>query len=269
VALRIDDLPAASGGLVRLVTLDRPEKRNALDAAHLRLLDEAFAKAAGDERVRALVLQAEGPAFCGGYDLSSPFDALAPDGLVVTTMQALRACEVPVVAVVEGPAVGAGLELALSADFRVASEAASFCLPPARLGIAYGPAGLARLAAVVGTARARRMVFTAETVPSREALRIGLVDEVVAPDSEPTDEMLAHVPGTWATARERALQLAGTIAAMAPKAVRLMKRTFDALEHGRDISGLEPERRALFASQDVAEGLRAQAERRTPRFTGH
>jgi enoyl-CoA hydratase len=268
VALRIDDRPAPNGGLVRFVTLDRPEKRNALDGSHLRMLADAFAKAADDVQVRVVVLQAEGPAFCGGYDLSNAFDALAPDGLVVTTMEALRACEAPVVAVVEGPAVGAGLELALAADFRVASEAASFCLPPARLGIAYGPAGLARLASVVGTSRARRMVFTAETVSARDALRIGLVDEVVAPDSEPTDEMLAHVPGTWATARERGVQLAETIASMAPRAVRLMKRTFDALEHGHETSGLEPERRALFASSDVAEGLRAQAERRPPKFSG-
>ncbi len=255
MALRIDDRPGTAGGLVRTVTLDRPEKRNALDADHLEQLALAFAGAAADPEVRVLLLQAEGPAFCGGYDLSRPFEALAPDGLVVTTMEALRACEVPVLAVIEGPAVGAGLELALAADFRVASEAASFCLPPAKLGIAYGPAGLARLAAVVGTACARRMVFTAQTVTAHDAGRVGLVDELVLPDA-----------GT--TARERGRQLAGTIAAMAPKAVRLMKRTFDAIEHGRDSGVLEPERRALFASQDAAEAMRARAEKRAPLFSG-
>jgi enoyl-CoA hydratase len=255
VALRIEDRPAPSGGLLRTLTLDRPDKRNALDADHLGQLSAAFAAAAADEEVRVLVLQAEGSAFCAGYDLSSPFGELAPDGLVVTTMEALRACELPVIAVVEGPAVGAGLELALAADLRVASDAASFCLPPAKLGIAYGPAGLARLVSVVGTARARRMVFTAGTVRADEAARIGLVDELV-----PTEA------GT--TARERAGQLAETVATMAPKAVRLMKRTFDALEHGRDTAPLEPERRALFASQDAAEGLRARTGRREPRFTG-
>jgi enoyl-CoA hydratase/carnithine racemase len=249
----VSDRARPHGGLVRTLTLSRPDRRNALDPEHLARLVDAFDAAEADPLVRAVVLQGEGKAFCAGWDLSHPFDPADPDGPVRRAMARVRACALPVVARVEGAAFGAGLELAISADLRVAGPGASFCLPPAKLGIAYAPEGLARLVALVGTAAARRMVFGAGVVDAQEALRIGLVDAL-------SDEPEAHVA-----------RLVDALADTAPLAVRMMKRTLDALEPAMPPdarAAMEPARQALFASQDAAEGLAAMVERRPAKFLG-
>lgn len=256
MALLVRDRERPSGGIVRTLVLSRPEKRNALDPAHLDLLARAVADAAATTTVRAIVLAAEGRAFCAGWDLSNPFDPADPDGPVTRTMAAVRACPVPVIAQVEGAAFGAGLELAISADLRVATGAATFCLPPAKLGIAYVPEGLARLAALTSTSFARRMVLAAEVIDAAEAHRTGLVDELV---------------NDAAAADARVTQLADAIAGLAPLAVRHMKRTLNELEPAlrADLrAALETERLALFASEDALEGRLAFAEKRPARFQG-
>lgn len=271
MALLVLDRERPHGGVVRTLVLSRPEKRNALDPAHLGLLGEALAAAAADVRVRVVVLTAQGKAFSAGYDLTKAFDPDAPDALVVKTMAAVRACPVPTIAQVEGAAFGAGLELAISCDFRVAGDDATFCLPPAKLGIAYAPEGLARLVALVGTRQARLLAFTARVVASREALEMGLIDERVAPDTETTDEMLAGARATLSPVEARVAQLADAIADLAPLAVRLMKRTFESLTPAMDAAArasLERERVALFRSEDAAEGLAAFGARRPPDFKG-
>ena len=152
----------------------------------------------------------------------------------------------------------------------MAGAGASFCLPPAKLGIAYAPEGLARLAGLVGTAAARRMAFGAFTIGAEEALEIGLIDRLVdGEDSEPTDEMLAGAGSEQVGAEVDAL--ADGLAQMAPLAVRLMKRTFNALEPVIEPSlraAIEVERRALFGSRDAAEGLAALQSKRAPSFEG-
>jgi enoyl-CoA hydratase/carnithine racemase len=255
--LHVADRARPHGGLVRTLTLSRPERRNALDPTHLELLREAVAAAEAEPLVRVVVVTGEGSAFCAGYDLAAPFpegDA-TPDEIVVRTMEAVRRARMPVVARVNGPAFGAGFELAISADLRVASTAASFCLPPARLGIAYAPEGLGRLVGLVGIAASRRLAFTGDVVDARTARELGLVDELAL---EP--ELDAHVE-----------RLADRLADAAPMAVAAMKRTFNALETRLDEEerrvALE-DRRACYASEDVAEGLAAFAEKRPARFRG-
>jgi enoyl-CoA hydratase/carnithine racemase len=255
VALTIADRARPHGGLVRTLTLARPEKRNALDREHLVALGSAVARAAREPLVRVLVISAAGSAFSAGYDLSTPFDAEAPDTLVMRTMALVRASPLPVVAAVQGAAFGAGLELAMSADLRLASDAATFCLPPAKLGIAYASEGLARLVSLVGTAAARRLAFTGEVLDATEALRIRLIDGLT------TAEGLAA----------KVHELADRLADAAPLAVRTMKATFNALEPvlpAEHRAAFEEERVALFTSEDAAEGLAAFAERRLPVFRG-
>lgn len=253
--MKVSDRVTESGALVRTLTLSRPERRNALDAGRLQALENAVVAAGANERVRAVVVAGEGQAFCAGYDLSVPFPEEAPDGLVVRAMNALRHCLRPTVARVQGPAFGAGLELALSCDVRIASFDASFCLPPAKLGIAYAPGGLARLASLVGTSKARLMAFTGRVVSAKQALSWGLVDEVVSPD-----ELDASVKA-----------VADEMANASPLAVLAMKKTLNGLEASLSPDGLaeaERDRLACYRSADLQEGLRAFRQKQRPRFTG-
>ncbi len=256
MAILVDDCARPHGGLIRTLTIARPERRNALDHAHFRLLAEAIAEAARIDAVRVLVVTGQGTAFCAGYDLSTPLNpdaATAPDAIVLQTMTSVRACPIPIIARVNGPAFGAGLELAISCDLRVVSDQSTFCLPPARLGIAYAPEGLARLVSLIGTGAARRMVFSCEVVPADRALALGLVEEL-APA---------------ALLDERTIALADTIADAAPLAVAAMKRTFNRLElalppnHREEA---ERDRLACYASDDAAEGAAAFVSRRPPVF---
>lgn len=257
MSLLVTDRALASGAVVRTLTLDRPDRRNALSPEQLGRLRAAVEAVERDSSVRALVIAGSGRAFCSGYDLGTAFPEgdSAPDTIVVETMRAVRACAVPVIARVQGAAFGAGLELAISCDLRVCSTHVSFCLPPARLGIAYAPEGLARLVSLVGTARARRMTFTAQVVDAATALDWGLVDELVAAD-----------------ALDAAVEsLANTVASMAPLAVRAMKRTFNALEAAlgaAERNSAERERISCYGSADASEGLEAFMQKRPPIFRG-
>ncbi len=256
MALEIHDRQRPQGGLVRTLLLARPEKRNALDVAHLSQLGTALDAAGREPNVRVVVVAAQGKSFCAGYDLSQPFEAEAPDALVVKTMAAVRSFPRPTIARVEGAAFGAGLELAISCDFRLATCGASFCLPPAKLGIAYAPEGLARLIALVGVARAKSLAFTGRVVDAGEAKEMNLVDELLEGEAA----MTARLSG-----------LGDQLADVAPNAVALMKRTFAALEpslSAAERAVLESERIALFGSEDAAEGLAAFAARRPPLFRG-
>jgi enoyl-CoA hydratase/carnithine racemase len=258
MSVLVEDRARPGGGLVRTVTIARPDRRNALDPSHLQDLGSALVAAAGDPQVRALVIAGQGTAFCAGYDLGNPLAAAgaeAPDALVLETMAAVQACQLPTIARVQGPAFGAGLHLAIACDLRVASEKASFCLPPAKLGIAYAPEGLSRLAALVGTSTARRLAFTGEVVSASRALALRLVDELTG-----TDDLDARVEA-----------LANALADAAPLAVRAMKRSFNALEaalasEARALA--EQDRLACYGSEDAREGLRAFAEKRAPVFLG-
>jgi enoyl-CoA hydratase/carnithine racemase len=253
------ELSPSDDGIWSLI-LSRPEKRNALDNALLKQLDELLAQASASD-ARVLCLRARGQAFCAGFDWEGlkrfrPSDEL-PDSFLGEVLTRLQTHRLPAVALIEGAAYGAGCELALACDFRIASAKASFCMPPARLGIVYSPEGMHRLAQVVGPARAKRMFLSGEKLDAPSALTHGLVDEVHASES---------------AAAGAAENLCRALASGAPLAVQGMKRQFSALFSLRlseeERSGCEALRRQAFESEDFQEGLSALEENRAPKFRG-
>ncbi len=256
-SIRVEDR-----GFVRVLTVDNPVKRNAFDYGSLAELAGACARAASD-RVRCLVLRGAGDAFSSGFDI----DAMEGDGpggdrpdlATERAMEAVEAVPCPTVAFVNGPAFGAGCELAVTCDLRIASERARMGMPPAKLGVVYAAAGIRRFLALVGPAHAREMFFTGRPVDAAKALSMGLVDRVAPP----------------VDAEAAVLALADEIAANAPIAVQGMKRILRLLEstHERGLTDAERAevsalRSRAFESADLREGRRAWSERRTPRFDG-
>jgi enoyl-CoA hydratase/carnithine racemase len=254
-ALGIDDL----GSGVRQLTIAHPERRNALDGGVLEALAAAVADGGG---VRAWLVCGAGEAiFSSGYDLSNLSriepDAPLPDERIGEVFDALMQHPAPSVALVNGPAFGAGCELALACDFRVGDSRAVFCMPPAKLGVVYALKGLARVADRIGLGAARFLFLSGRRCGADEALRLGLLD---------------ILESTAAEARAQAVALCRELAQAAPLAVTGMRRGFALLAKGGGTAGERDEydalRRASFNSDDAAEGRAAILEKRTPRFEG-
>ena len=250
-------------GVLRL-TISHPAKRGALDRAILEALAGAVAGAPG-RGARCLLLTGEGGTFSSGYDLGDLAGEAAgedAEGRVArpftAALDALDACDLPVVAALGGHTVGGGLELALACDLRVAARDIRLAMPPAKLGLIYAPAGLRRFVDVVGAARTRELFLLGRPVGAEAALAWGLVHAVVAGDE------LEGAALDWAR------ELAGN----APLSVRGTKRVLRTLlaAEGRLAPAEEEElrelRRACFASEDFREGVRAVAERRPARWKG-
>ncbi|MGH9901832.1 MAG: enoyl-CoA hydratase/isomerase family protein, partial [Pyrinomonadaceae bacterium] len=248
------------GGLA-LIRLDRPEKRNALTRAMLERLAELFGGLKGRGDLRVVILTGAGrEAFSAGTDIGE-LASLDEDGarraseLGQKVCDLIETCGVPVIAAVNGAAVGGGCELALACHLRVASADARFSLPETRLGVIPAYGGTQRLARIVGGGRALGAMLAGETVTADEALRAGLVNRVAAPGE----------------ALREAEALAGEIMCNAPLAVRacleaVTRGTRLPLEEGL---ALEAELFAgLFATEDVREGTAAFLEKRAPRFEG-
>jgi enoyl-CoA hydratase len=255
-----DELTYETVDNVGLITLDRPEARNALTPTTYRELEDAVRTTTA----RCLVVTGVDPAFCSGDDvkvLMAPAGERlaaggpAPEPQLTPAAAALLGTDVPVVAAVNGAAVGWGMELALLADIRVASDRARFGELFVRRGLCCDVAGLGRLASLVGRERAAELLFTGRVIDAEEASAIGLVARVV-----PHRELLAT-----------ALALADRIAANPPLAVRKLKQglrlaldpDWDAL--GRWVSASLTE---LFRTEDHREGVASFLERREPRFVG-
>lgn len=243
---------------VCLMTLHRPEALNALNTALLGELASALRAAAADERVRAVVLTGSQKAFAAGADINE----MAARDLVgmledprVQHWQAIAAFEKPLIAAVDGYALGGGCELAMSADILIAGQTARFGQPEINLGIMPGAGGTQRLLRAVGKSRAMQMVLTGEAIDAHEACRLGLVSEVVP---------------AQATV-ERALQIARQIAQKAPLAVRLAKQALLKAFDTDLATGLRFERQAfvlLAGTEDRNEGIRAFQEKRQAQFQG-
>lgn len=204
---------------VAVITLNRPDARNALSWELVRELDACLRRLGASGEVGACVLTGAGKAFCAGADLKER-TGMSPDELVAHT-QAIRECTdlvaampVPMIAAVNGPAYAGGMELAIACDIRIASDGASFALPEVKLGIFPGAGGPLRLPGIVGRGWARLMVFGGEPIDSREALRIGLVERLV-----PADRLMAE-----------AMAVARGIAAHRAEGVRAAKRLMRAAE---------------------------------------
>ena len=248
---------------VAVLTLALPDRRNAMTAELTAAWVDAVAALRADDSVRAVVVTGEGSAFCAGGDLS--WISESPDLSVIALRErmlpfyrswlSVRDLDIPVIAAVNGPAVGAGLCLALACDIRYAATDATFSAPFARLGMHPGMAATYLLPEAVGLARAREMLLTGRRVGAEEALAIGLVSGIY----EPADLL------------EEVMVIARIVAESAPIAVRLTKSALAFAGHHSIDAALDWEGLAqpvTMASADLREGLAAQSERRPPHFTG-
>jgi len=257
---------------VAAITLNRPQVLNALNATMLRELDEAFAALALDSSVRAILLRgAGGKAFAAGADIAelAKVDSSSGELMAETAQRIFRRIETlgkPVLAIIDGFALGGGCELAMACTLRLAASTARLGQPEIKLGIIPGYGGTQRLPRLVGRGAALKLLLTGQIIDAAEALRIGLVDEVVeaAPAAQSPDAN--HDPlGT------RALELVRTLAAQPPLTIAAM---LDAVDRGADLPldqaiALEASIFGrLCATQDMREGTRAFLEKRAANFTG-
>lgn len=245
---------------VRILTIDRPEKRNALNTAVRAALSQALAEAAGDPAVRVVVFTGAGDqAFVAGADVSE-FAGRTP----LEQREAMRAPTVfddvwgfpkPTIAMINGYCLGGGCELALACDLRIGADSAKLGQPEVRLGIIPGGGGTQRLPRLVGYGKASQLVLTGEIVDAVSAYEIGLLDEIV-----PAVEL-----------RERTLEIARSMAEKSPVTLALAKRALRTayemplsagLEHERDLFAL------AFATEDKVEGVQAFLEKRPPEWKG-
>lgn len=238
---------------VAIVELRRAPN-NFFDVAMIRRIADLYESLAGDGGVRAIVLCADGKHFCAGADFGGSRGSGGPGELYREALR-LFAAELPVVAAVQGAAIGGGLGLACSADFRVASPQARFSANFARLGFHHGFALSATLPAIVGQQHALELLYTGRRIDGAEAERIGLVNRLVEPDE----------------LRTTAVELAREIAASAPLAVRSIRHTMrdslvDAVATAVDREASEQQR--LQQTADWREGVAASMERRDPVFRG-
>lgn len=245
-------------GAIALFTLDRPERRNAIDAAMTNALRDALARFEADPDLHVGVLCGAGRVFCAGMDLAA-FDTgqvedvlFGPGGFGGLTE--LRRTK-PLIAAVHGAALAGGFELALACDLIVAEEGCRFGLPEVLRGLVAGAGGALRLASLIPPARAREILLTGRMIDTAEAWDLGLIAR----------------RASLGAGLDTALELAGNIAANAPLAVAETLRLSRAAETAQ-IAALWPENtrtlRAIMASDDAQEGARAFLEKRPPQWLG-
>ncbi len=246
---------------VATLSLDRPKQLNALDAATLRELARAVREIRRDAGVRAVVVTGAGEkAFSAGADIPAMAAMSGAEGHAYSrlghdVLARLEALAVPVVAAVNGVALGGGLELALACDLIVASERARFGQPEINLGLIPGFGGTQRLVRRIGQTRARELIYLGHMITAEEALRVGLVNRVVPA------ERLA----------EEAARLAADLAAKAPIALAEAKRATAVAADADLETGCRYETEAFgvtFATEDRVEGLKAFMDKRAPAWKG-
>lgn len=256
-----ENLICETNGLIATVTLNRPKVLNALNAATFADLRSVFTALAADAAVRAILLTGAGDrAFAAGADIGELANTDAATGKELSLrgqaiFHLIESCGKPVIACINGFALGGGCELALACALRLASETAKLGQPEVKLGLIPGYGGTQRLPRLVGKGAALHLLLTGEIITAQEALRIGLVNEVV-----PADRLLA-----------RGLEIALAIAAQAPLAVR---RCIEAVNQGEGLAlaeslsleaGMFGE---LCGTEDKAEGTQAFLAKRKPEWRG-
>jgi enoyl-CoA hydratase/carnithine racemase len=252
------NLVVTRDGHIARLTIDRPDKRNAMTAAMWAGLPGVLDGLAGDHDVRVLVVTGAGPSFCAGADIADllsgpdpadPMAAVRRDNLAAQA--ALREFPKPTVAMIRGHCIGGGVELAACCDLRFADPTAVFGVTPAKVGVVYTPSSTKALIDLVGAAMTKYLLFSGELIDAPTALRAGLVDRLVPPG-----ELAAEVD-----------RFADVLASRSALSQRATKQVIAALVAGTDgeaeVSGWY---RETITSGELAEGVSAFAERRPPRF---
>lgn len=250
------------------LVLDHPEKLNAWSWESARQISAHADTLRFDDRVRVVIVRAEGRAFCAGVDLGMPEDRITGRSAaekarnyfekfrwVHERFQVLAGLPQPVLMAIHGYCLGAGLEIAMMGDIRIAAEDAKFALPEPKVGVSIDAGGDLRLASEIGAGWTKLLALTGRRIDAGTALRIGIVQEVVA-----VDALQSHVQS-----------LAEEIAANAPLAVQAIKRTvnFRAAQGLTEALRFEAASAApLFTSDDMTEGYRAMAAKQPPEFEG-
>jgi enoyl-CoA hydratase/carnithine racemase len=253
-----------SDGIAR-VFLARPDQRNAVSSAMLARLGSALGDLAADPDLRAVVLAGDGPDFCAGADIAELTEARPPDFDFARSFEAalntIALHPVPVIARVQGAALGAGCQIAVACDLAVAADDARFGIPSSRLGILVNFENIERLVLAVGRKRAGEILFTGRQLSGAEAAEWGLVNQAVPPSG----------------LIERTEDLARAIAEAAPLSVRGSKRaialvveglSLDRSTEGLRVADFDMMAAEALTSEDLQEGIRAYRERRRPRFRG-
>ena len=250
-------------GGVSVLTLDRPDARNALSIELCDAIVDALEEIDARLESRVIVLRGEGKVFCSGADFAA---VSGPRGLEFLPafermLEAVARTRLPTIAAIHGAALGGGLQLATACDFRVADGDAKIGIPSSKIGILVNFENVQRLMLLVGHAAAREILITGRTYSGEDAERLGLLNRAVE-------------PGSVAAA---ASELAAKIASVAPLSVQGSKRAIQAVvDHLAGARSTDPEKVAeidrlvggAYRSDDLQEGLAAMAERRPPRFTG-
>jgi 2-(1,2-epoxy-1,2-dihydrophenyl)acetyl-CoA isomerase len=256
-------LEKCEAGVATLV-LNRPDRLNALNNELAMALNEALERIASDENINVVVLTGAGRAFCAGGDLAvigagrATNDIASLEPLLRSGMRAvlqIRTMRQPVIAAVNGPAAGAGMNIALAADIRIASETATFGQNFAKIGLFPDYGGTYFLPQLIGPARAAEMFYTGDMIDAQAALRLGLVNSVVAP---------AQLEAETKTLAEK-------ISCGPSIAIRAVKHLLFGSEKARLMKALEhevAEQMKCFSSEDCSEGLSAFHQKRKPCFKG-
>lgn len=245
-------------GPIAILTLNRPQALNALSPALIDDLIRHLEMYDADDSIRAIIITGAGRAFAAGADIKAMANATPIDMLtsgMIARWARIAAIRKPMIAAVNGYALGGGCELAMMCDIILASETAQFGQPEINIGIIPGAGGTQRLTRALGPYRAMEMVLTGATISAHEAAAHGLVNRVCPPE----------------TLLDEARRVAQTIAAKSPLAVQLAKEAVRAAAENTVREGLAIELRnfyLLFASEDQKEGMRAFIEKRAPNFSG-
>jgi len=261
----VEHLTVDRDGGVMVLTMSRPEARNAFSAQMLARMEDAWVEAEADDAVRAVILTGAGGTFCAGADLKSMFSPDPDDpwarrfaedsDLAWRALLRHRRFSKPLLAAVEGACIAGGTEILQATDIRVAGESARFGISEVRWGLFPLGGSTVRLRRQVPYCNAMEILLTGDHLPAAEALRIGLINRVV-PDGEALDE---------------ARRIAARIAANGPLAVRAVKRSVQETEGRPEKEALRIEMEIglqVFASEDAREGPRAFAEKRPAEFRG-
>lgn len=246
------------------IRISNPERRNALDHEILDALAETLPRLDRGIETRCVVLTGAPPVFSAGYDIASiPSETFERDAEALVAhpfhaaMEALAAHPWPTIAAINGHCLGGGLELAITCDLRICAAGAKLGMPPAKLGLVYGHTGLRKFLDTIGLAWTKELFLTGRNVGAARAAQIGLVHEVVG------DEDLERA----------AVELAAAVAGNAPLSMKGNKHAIDLLTQCPTLTeqqqaGLIALRESCFSSEDLREGIRAFAEKRSPRWTG-